>query len=69
MIVDSESRKVVTNTNSEVLNTIKTKIKVGFGMCVQCVPKVNAQVTAEIRRYDLHVLGINESRWTDSVRI
>lgn len=28
-----------------------------------------AQTTAEMRRYKLHVLGISESRWTDSGRM
>ena len=27
-----------------------------------------AQVTAEMRRYKLHILGVNESRWTGSGR-
>lgn len=28
-----------------------------------------AQVTAEMRRYNLHILGISESRWTGSGRV
>lgn len=28
-----------------------------------------AQITAEMRRYKLHVLGVSESRWTDSGRM
>lgn len=28
-----------------------------------------AQITAEMRRYKLHVLGVSESRWTDSCRM
>lgn len=29
----------------------------------------SAQITAEMRRYKLHVLGVSESRWTDSGRM
>ena len=28
-----------------------------------------AQVTAEMRRYNLHILGISDCRWTGSVRL
>ncbi|XP_061188858.1 uncharacterized protein LOC133197034 [Saccostrea echinata] len=70
MTVGSESHWETTNTNREALNTAKTKIKIGFWnvRTMYAIGKL-AQVTAEMRRYNLHVLGVSESRWTDSGKI
>ena len=52
----------------EVLST-KCKTRIGFWN-VRMMYKTGklAQATSELRRYNLHVLGISERRWTDSGR-
>ncbi|XP_073671663.1 uncharacterized protein [Paramisgurnus dabryanus] len=53
----------------EVLNT-KTKTRIGFwNVRTMYQTGKMAQVTAEMRRYNLHILGISESRWTGSGRV
>ena len=64
----SESRKEATDRKMEVPST-KTKTRTGFWN-VRTMYQTGklAQVTSEIRRYKLHILGVNESRWTGSGR-
>ena len=61
--------KEATDMKMEVLNT-KTKSRIGFWN-VRTMYQTGklAQVTAEMRRYNLHILGISESRWTGSGRV
>jgi hypothetical protein len=56
--------------NSEILNTIKTKMRIDFWNVhtMYSIGKL-AQVTAEMLRYNLHVFGISKRRWTDSGRV
>ena len=63
-----ESREEATGRKMEVLNT-KTKTRIGFWN-VRTMYETGklAQVTAEMRRYNLHVLGVSESRWTGTGR-
>ena len=52
----------------EVLSA-KTKTWVGFwNVRAVCETGKLAQVTTEMRRYKLHILGVSESRWTGSGR-
>ena len=55
-----------TDTKIEVLST-KTKTKLGFWN-VRTMYQTGklAQVTTEMRRYGIHILGISEARWTGS---
>ena len=68
MSVSGESRKETNDRKMEVLNT-KTKTRIGFWN-VRTMHETGklAQVTAEMRRYNLHILGISESRWIGSDR-
>ena len=63
-----ESREEATDGKMGVLSA-KTKTKIGFWN-VRTMYETGklAQVTAELRRYKLHILGICESRWTGSGR-
>ena len=65
MTVSNESRQEAADTTKDALNTVKTRMKVGFWN-VQTMYDTGrlAQVTSEMRRYNLHVMGISESRWT-----
>ena len=65
----SENLREAADTKMEVLTT-KYKTRVGFWNVrtmyeIRCL----AQVTSELRRYGLTLLGISECRWTDSGRI
>jgi len=61
-----ESRKEATDRKMEVLSA-KNKTKIGFwNVRTMFETGKLAQVTAEMRRYNLHILGISESRWTGS---
>jgi len=63
-----ESQKEISDRRMEVLST-KTKTRIGFWNMSKMYETRNlAQVTAEMRRYNLHILGIRESRWTGSGR-
>ena len=68
MTAGSESRKEANSTN-EVLSA-KCKTRIGFWN-VRTMYEIGklAQVTSEMRRYNLHILGISESRWTGSGRL
>ena len=70
MTGSSESRQEATDTTRDALNTAKTKLKIGFWN-VQTMYDTGrlAQVTSEMRRYKLDILGISESRWTGSGRL
>ena len=63
MNVNGESRKETNDRKMEVLNT-KTKTRIGFWN-VRTMYETGklAQVKAEMRRYNLRILGISESRW------
>ena len=64
----SESRKEAIDRNLEVLNA-KCKTRIGFWNVRTMYETAKlAQVTSEMRRYNLHVLGISESRWIGSGR-
>lgn len=64
-----ENRKEVTDRKMEVLGT-KTKTRIGFWN-VRTMYETGklAQVTSEMRRYRLHILGVSECRWTGSGRV
>jgi hypothetical protein len=64
-----ESLREATARKREVLS-VKTKTRIGFWN-VRTMYEVGklAQVTTEMRRYNLHILGISESRWTGSGKI
>ena len=49
-------------------STPNTKTKTRLGFWVYAAGNT-AQITAETQRYKVHILGINESRWTGSARI
>ena len=68
MNVSGESRKQTNDRKMEVLST-KIKTRIGFWN-VRTMYETGklAQVSAEMRRYNLHILGISESRWTGSGR-
>ena len=66
----SESRKEATDRKMEVLSA-KTKTRIGFwNPDVRTMYETGKllKVTAEMRRYKLHILGVSESRWTGSGR-
>ena len=64
-----QSRKEATDRMEEVLHA-KHKIRIGFWN-VRTMYETGklAQVTHEMRRYNLHILGISECRWTGSGRM
>ena len=63
MTVMKAERKPLTGKR-EVLSA-KTKTRIGFWN-VRTMYEAGklAQITAEMRRYNLHMLGVSESRWT-----
>jgi len=68
MNVSVESRKETNNRKIEVLSA-KTKTRISFWNTRTMYETGKlAQVTAEMRRYNLHILEISESRWTGSGR-
>ena len=69
MNVNGESRKEATGRKVEVLNA-KHKTRIGFWN-VRTMYNTGklAQVTSEMRRYNLDILGVSESRWTGSGRL
>jgi len=70
MNVVGQSRKDATNRMMESLNTTKTKIRLGhWNVRTMYETGKLAQITSEMRRFKLHVLGVSESRWTGSGRI
>ena len=64
----SENQKEATDRKMEVLSA-KTKSRIGFWN-VRTMYETGklAQVTAEMRQYMLHILGVSESWWTGSGR-
>ena len=68
MTAGSESRKEA-NSMNEVLSA-KCKTRIGFWN-VRTMYEIGklAQITSEMKRYNLHILGISESRWTGSGRL
>ena len=70
MIVVSESQKETNNRNNEALNMAKHKCLIGFwNVRTMFASGKLAQVTSEMRRYKLDILGISECRWTGSRRM
>ena len=68
MNVSGESRKETNDRKMEVLSA-KTKTRIGFwNVRTMFETGKLAQVTAEMRSYNLHILGISESRLTGSGR-
>ena len=70
MTGSSESRQEATGMTKDALNTAKTRMKIGFwNVRTMYDTGKLAQVTTEMQRYDLHILGVSESRWTGSGKI
>ncbi|XP_005112107.1 craniofacial development protein 2-like [Aplysia californica] len=70
MNAGNESRQEAVCRKMEDLNTAKTKVIIGqWNVRTMYEAGKLAQVTAEMRRYGLHVLGISESQWTGSGRL
>lgn len=66
MTASNESSREVGGTKKWVLST-KTKLKFGFwNVRTMFEAGKLAQITSEMRRYNLNILGISEARWTDS---
>jgi len=64
-----ESHREATDRTTEVLNA-KVKTRIGFwNVRTMYDTGKLAQVTSEMRRYNLDILGISESRWTESGRL
>ena len=68
MYGSDESRKEATDRKMEVLNA-KTKTKIDFWNFWNYETGRLVKVTAEMRRYGLHIMGVGESRWTGSGRL
>ena len=68
MTAGSKSREEATSMN-EVLSA-KCKTRIGFWN-VRTMNETGklAQVTSEMRRFNLHLLGVSECRWTGTRRI
>ena len=70
MNADGQSREDATSRIREDLNTTKTKLRLGhWNVRTMYETGKLAQVTSEMRRFKLHVLGVSESRWTGSGRM
>ena len=70
MNAGDQSREDVSSRIREDLNTTKTKIRLGhWNVRTMYETGKLAQVTSEMRRFNLHVLGVSESRWTGSGRM
>ena len=69
MTTSGESQKETTGMKLEVMSA-KTKTRIGFWN-VRTMYETGklAQVTTEMRRYNLHVLGVSESRWIGTGRL
>lgn len=68
MNVSGETHKETNDRKMEVPSTIN-KSRIGFwNMRAMYETGKLAQVTVEMRSYNLHILGISESRWTGSDR-
>ena len=68
MIAGSESRNEANSMNEVLSAKCKTRIAFWNVRTMYETSKL-AQVTSEMKRYNLHILGISESRWTGSGRI
>ena len=69
MTASGESRKETTGVKLEVMSA-KIKTRIGFwNLRTMYETGKLAQVTAEMRRYNLHVLGVSESRWIGTGRL
>lgn len=70
MNVSSQSREEATDMTWKTLNTAKTKIHIGsWNVRTMYAAGKLAQITTEMNRYKLEILGVSESRWTKSGRI
>ena len=62
----SESHKEASNTKTSLLDA-KTKLQIGaWKVRTMFDTAKTAQVINEMKSYKLHILGISESRWTDT---
>ena len=69
MTTSGESQKETIGMKLEMMSA-KTKIRIGFwNVRTTCETGKLAQVTTEMRRYNLHVLGVSESRWIGTGRL
>ncbi len=69
MTASGENRKEAATTRMEVLNA-KTKTRIGFwNVRTMFEAGKLAQITMEMRRYGLHILGVRECWWTGSGRL
>ena len=70
MNADGPSREDATSRMRKDLNATKTKIRLGhWNVRTMYETGKLVQVTSEMRRFNLHVLGVSESRWTGSGRM
>ena len=69
MTTSGESQKETTGMKLDVISA-KTKTRIGFWI-VRTMYETGklAQVTIEMRRYNLHVLGVSESRGIETGRL
>ena len=68
MTVGSQSRKEASSMNKVLSAKCKTRLEFWNVRTMYEIGKL-AQVTSEMERYNLHILGISESRWTGSGQI
>ena len=69
MTTSGESQKETIGMKLEMMSA-KTKTRIGFWNVGTMYENGKlAQVTTEMRRYNLHVLGVSESRWTGTGRL
>ena len=70
MNADGPSREDAASRMRKDLNATKTKIRLGhWNVRTMYETGKLVQVTSEMRRFNLHVLGVSESRWTGSGRM
>lgn len=70
MTGSGESSHEATDTTKDGMNTAKTRMKIGFWNVRTMFDTGRlAQVTAEMHRYGLDVIGVSESRWTGSGKL
>ena len=69
MTTSGESKRETTGMKLEAMSA-KTRTRIGFWN-VRTMYETGklAQVTTEMRRYNLHVLGVSESRWIGTGRL
>ena len=69
MTTSGESKRETTGMKLEVMSA-KTRTRIGFwNVSTMYETGKLAQVTTEMRWYNLHVMGVSESRWTGTGRL